>query len=319
MSSTRLKTHRILALVGLASAAACVAWILWQPPAPQSDTRPAAPRKNAPTSVIIDPADPSVDFTTFQHVLQTGGCETTRPVAIEWLDRHAAQLTAPDAAEASAIFAMLAQNGHPKWDHGYRQHIFNSAFNALHLTSSAENLTRILHHLALEDRDLTLRLYALQHLGIQREHGRLTGSLAEKVHATLLALAHEKNGPCAGKAISLLAIWDGTATDPADTRATAARIASDSKRPVDVRVDAIHAAEAQGLEAARLIAADTTAPVILRKAAIARIGDHGDSSDLDSLDQLTRENHRIAQAAAPALAHLRHRLATPAVPAPLPF
>lgn len=321
MSSRRSKTTYIFGFASLLLAIAGAAWWLARP-SMEEPTVPknSATQTSAPTPPAVDLTDPAVDFRTFQHVVATGGCEITRPIAIEWLDHFSSTLVAPGAAETSAILAMIAQRGHPAWTAGYRQHHFNSAFNALHLTGSAETLTRALQRLVLHDTDRVLRLYALQHLNAQRHLGHLPdGPLANEIHAMLEDIARSSDEECTGYAIQALVTWHGgTALDPS-LQQLALATAADVSRPVDVRVTAIHAAGPASLALARALATQATEHVLLRKAAIALIGAHGSDEDFPSLETLRQENSRLAQAAAPALHAIRSRLAQPDSPAPIPF
>ncbi len=84
-------------------------------------------------------------------------------------------------------------------------------------------------------------------------------------------------------------------------------------------ITALHAADAHALAAARDLAADLSQPVLLRKAAIALIGQHGGENDIASLETYAGENFRLAQAADPARTAIQHRLANPDAPKPVPF
>ena len=284
-------------------------------------SREAPPPAKASTVTI--PHEPESPLTTVRQVIATGGCPLTRETAIAWLDQQARQRQALAAEAEIALLAMLRHaEGHSDWSPGYRQHIFNSACNALRVRSSdsGEALARILHSHATTHPDRVLRLYALQHIDSLRKSGHLPRPLSEEIPATLLALAASSGSDVAGTAIHLLAEWDGPAADaPPAILELAAHTAADRSRPVDIRVSAIHTAGPAALDAARVIAADTTEPVILRKAAIARIGHDGTAADLDTLKSLGTESARIAQAADPAIHHLQLRLRNPNAPAPIPY
>jgi hypothetical protein len=285
-----------------------------------SGTRAVVPPR--PTAVRIpDLQEPAEDFSTFRHVLQTGGCDLTRPVAIAWLDRHARQHTRLPGNQITQVMTMIKDGGHPSWDPGYRQHLFNSAFNALHPCQIGEAFTRALHHLALHDGDRIMRLYAIQHLSIQRRIGHLTGILADEVRATLETLAREPGEEVSGGAILLLASWDGADDEgnDASVQQLALATAADRDRPVDIRVTAIHAAGPASLPLSRTLASDSASPVLLRKAAIAGIGRYGSAEDLDMLAELKAESSRIAQAAGPARETIQARLSNPTAAIPIPY
>lgn len=325
MSIRSITTLRMICAASFGLALILAAWLVWHVREPGADSdsksRHAVSAAQSPgTAETIDLADPAVAFTTFQHVLDSGGCEITRPIAIEWLDRHASTFAAPRPPEVAAIFEMITRGGHSSWDPGYRQHIFNSAFNTLHLTTTAESLTRTLHHLAIHDADRIMRLYAMQHLNAQRRVGHLPdGPLADEVHASLRKIAHGSEEECSGYAIQVLISWDGGEESDPSLQQLALATAADTARPVDIRVTALHAAGPASLALARTLATRTEEHVMLRKAAIARIGELGTEADFPSLETLLRENSRIAQATEPALLAIRSRIANPDKPRPLPY
>ena len=319
-----LSTSRLIAAASLVLALALAAWLAWHAresdiPTTASTDEPVAPV--APDAApAIDLNDPPESFDTFLHVQHTGGCRLTRAAAIGWLDVHSRERRPLPTEEAHHVMDALRSGGHDAWTPGYRQHLYNSAFNALHLCDVAEDLTQLFHHFARHDDDRVMRLYALQHIGVQRSAGHLTGTLADEIHATLVAFANDTESDVSGTAIALLADWDGVEGDPPEAiQAIAAATAADRSRPVDVRVSAIHAAGPASLEVARTIAPDVTEPVILRKAAIARIGRHGGEGDLTALGELQSENTRIAQATTPARQSIQDRVAGRTRPDPIPY
>lgn len=310
--------RRVLLASVLVSAIALVV-LVWKSGTP----RQSAPSPAADLSPGV-PHEPDLSLATLRQVVASGGCPLTREAAIAWLDRHARQRSPLPAEAQTALLELLRDGrGHSDWTSGYRQHLFNSACNALRANpsgESAEALADILHAHATGHPDRVLRLYALQHIDSLRKSGRLEGPLAAEIHATLQHIAASPESNIAGTAIHLLAGWDGPANDaPPAVLELAAHTAADRSRPVDVRVSAIHTAGPAALETARSIAADTTEPVILRKAAIGLIGHGGTSADLDTLRSLRAESSRIAQAADPAIHHLQSRLLNPAKPAPVPY
>jgi hypothetical protein len=218
------------------------------------------------------------------------------------------------------LMGMLAANGHPDWDGEYRLWLFNSAFNVLHSGRDQETFTRYLHNLALYDEVRTMRVYAIQHLGLQREGGRLTGPLANEVRASLVQMSMLRDGGVAGMAVARLAEWNGHEAEMDSAVLThAIAIAADPAQPVDTRVTALHAAGRDALALSRELATDATQPVILRKSAIACIGSHGGKEDFEKLEAISREHFRLAQATQPALRSIRTRLANPNPPTLAPF
>lgn len=282
-------------------------------------TPPASPPSIAQTYPGLDLENPTPSFALLRYVTDTAGDLPTRDMAIVWLDNQALLGEPPSPALETWLMDMLTANGHPDWDTEYRLWLFNSAFNVMHLGADQESFSRLLHKLALHDPVRTMRLYALQHIGLQRAGGRLTGPLAEEIHTSLNEFTFGSNGDVAGSAVTLLAEWNGPNSAAPEVLDKAANIAADTDRPVDVRLSALHAAGSRALPLAREMAMDITAPVILRKSAISCIGRYGDAGDFAHLENLSGENIRLAQAAEPALRRIRDRLANPEPPALIPF
>jgi hypothetical protein len=268
----------------------------------------------------LDLEDPAASYQTLRYVTDTGGDEATRSQALVWLDEHSRTGQPLDSVREKFLLELLRSGGHPAWDIEYKLWLFNSAFNVLHHSKDPEPLSEILYDLAASHPHRTMRLYALQHIGVQREQGRLKGEMSGRIRTLLEGQTDHTDPEVAGSAIRLLLTWnnDQATTDP-DLIARAIGIANDTTRPADVRITALHAAEAHALAAARDLAADLSQPVLLRKAAIALIGQHGGENDLASLETYAGENFRLAQAADPARTAIRHRLANPDAPQPVPF
>lgn len=268
----------------------------------------------------LDLEDPAASYQTLRYIADTGGDEATRSQALVWLDEHSRSGQPFDPAREKFLLELLRSGGHPAWDIEYKLWLFNSAFNNLHASLNPEPLSEILYDLAAHHPHRTMRLYALQHIGVQRGQGNLKGEIADRIRTLLEGQSGQADPEVAGTAIRLLVGWnrDQATADP-DVIARAVEIAKDTSLPTDVRITALHAAEAHALEAARFLAADPSQPVLLRKAAIALIGQHGSENDLARLEIYATENSRIAQAANPARAAIRHRLTNPDAPQPIPF
>lgn len=307
----------LVAGVALVVAVALFVWKQWGKEPHTAEDRPLTVEQAYPG---LDLSDPAPSFEVLRYAMDTGGDERTRKMAIVWLDNLALLNQPPSHELESWLMGMLKANGHPGWDTEYRLWLFNSAFNILHLGRDQEAFTHYLHHLMQHDDVRTMRIYAIQHLGLQREGGRLTGALADEVRASLHQFATKGDGSVAGMAVARLVEWDGK-ENPADPAVLtqAVKIAADPERPVDVRVTALHAAGSQALPMARELALDATQPVILRKSAIACIGSHGGPEDFPNLGTLSNENFRIAQASQPAIRKIRDRLTNPDPPLLVPF
>ncbi|MES2982263.1 MAG: hypothetical protein V4727_08115 [Verrucomicrobiota bacterium] len=314
--SQQSNTRRLywLSFVLLAATFSAAAYFFFITLAPQAEVPKPSPRASVVDNTNRN--DPSESYETFLHVLNTGGCENTRPAAIAWLDRFAGQnLTLPNN-QVMVVLAMIEKDAHPSWEQGYRQHIFNSAFNALHLCPTGETFTRQLLRLAEHDSDRTMRLYAMQHLNMQRRIGHLPdGALATETLKMFTENARQPKEETSGYALQVLTNWNGeTATQDPDVIRLALATAADLTRPNDVRVSALFAAGKASLELARQLAADSAQPIHLRKTAVACLGDYGNESDLVILQKLSSESSRLAQAADPAHQNIRHRLTNPQTP-----
>jgi len=310
-------------IVALAVAVSVVLliWNAGRPPPiqPRVADKPVPEVPSAPT---MDLENPPESYETFRNTVALGGDDRTREAAITWLDRVARESRVAPGEQESFLLTMLENGGNSSWSPGYRQHLFNSTFNALRRGGPNESLQRLLQKMAVGDSDRTLRLYALQHIGLERGSHRIKGELAEEIHHTLSNLAAEPDGEVAGLAVALLTAWNGNdASIPVDEKdlQVALDIAADPKRSPDNRVTAIHAAGPASLPLARRIAGDSSEPIFVRKAAVARIGFHGDATDFGLLEKLRGENSRLAQAAEPALRSVRDRLAHPSAPQLIPI
>lgn len=314
-TSSAFRRFPLFAVIAVVAGLAVWKWKSHTPP----ESTPA-PLVEAVTYPGLDLDDPAPSFQALLHAAQTGGNPSTRQMAIVWLD-DVARTDQPLSNEREEwILEMLSKNGHHAWDEEYRLWLFNSAFNVLQASSDQDAFNRQLLQLARHDTHRTMRLYALQHIGAQRSAGRIEGALAEETHAALLDIVSGADREVSGTAIALLTVWNGK-DQPAepDIYAKAVAMAADANQPIDVRVTALHAAGGHALTLARQLATDTAQPVMLRKASIALIGQHGGDTDYPALEKITAENSRLAQATQPALRTLRHRIANPNSAAPIPF
>ena len=289
---------------------------------PSGDREPPAPTSPATLQTYpgLDLADPAASFQTLRYINENGGDEITRSQAIVWLDQQARTGQPAPREQESYLLEMLASGGHPSWDIEHTLWLFNSTFNVLHHSADPEPLTKILHRLAAEHPHRTMRLYALQHIGVQRGQGRLTGVPADQIHDLLEQQSGEADPEVSGSAIRLLLTWNPEQTTPdAGLIARALEIATSSTHPVDARITALHAARSHALVVSRALAADPGQPMLLRKAAIALIGQHGSENDLSTLAIYASESFRLAQAAEPARAAIQNRRNAPNQPQPIPF
>lgn len=271
-------------------------------------------KQEASTNQTADPyanlklEEPTASYQMLRYVAERGGDEHQRKFAIEWLDEQTRLRISPKPDQEAWLLSVIEKGGHPDWDVETQLWIFNNAFNYLHFGKEHKALTKHLLHLALEHPHKTMRLYALQHINLQRNVGNLTGTIADEVLATLQQLAQATDSEVAGSALVALANWEGPNNKPSEKLIQLAnQLAGDNTRSVDIRVTAMHAVGHHNLALARTLATDLSQPVQVRKAAIACIGQHGSESDTAALQQLANENFRIAQAAEPALQNIRNR------------
>lgn len=264
------------------------------------------------TAQAVDPCvnfeleELTASYQMLRYVAERGGDEHQRKFAIEWLDEQARLKIAPKTEQEAWLLSLIEQGGHVDWDIETQLWIFNNAFNYLHLGKDHAALTKHLQHLALKHSHKTMRLYAVQHLALQRSIGNLTGEAADESLGLLQQLIQNTDSEVAGSALVALVNWEGLESKPSEKLIVLAnQLAGDSTRTVDIRVTAIHAVGEHTLSLARKLATDLAQPVQVRKAAIACIGQHGTESDTATLQQLAQENFRIAQAAEPALKNIR--------------
>lgn len=283
-------------------------------------------KQEKPTTQGADPyenlkhEEPVASYQMLRFVAERGGDEHQRKFAIEWLDEQTRLQIAPKPDQEAWLLSIIEKGGHRDWDIDTQLWIFNNAFNYLHRGKEHETLTKHLQQLALKHPHKSMRLYAVQHIELQRSNGNLKGFIADEILTTLQQLAQTTDSEVAGSALVALVNWDGPSTQPSHKLIVLAnQLAGDTARSVDIRVTAIHAVGHHTLALARTLATDLSQPVQVRKAAISCIGKHGSESDTTALQQLANENSRIAQAAEPALKTIRQRTANPNATEPVPF
>ena len=174
-------------------------------------------------------------------------------------------------------------------------------------------LAKAMMKMALGDANPVLRMYALQHIAMwipdePSEESR------EAMMGYLRELSWSADDPLAGSAVLFLSDLERGGELPEGFLAdgqigeTALRIASDSSANPDVRIAALHACVDQGtaaaLPAARVIAADASLMIPLRKAAIHTIGRFGTLEDASLLESLALESPSLTAATKPALGKL---------------
>ena len=167
--------------------------------------------------------------------------------------------------------------------------------------------------MAEEDANPVLRMYALQHIAMWIPDEPSDKS-SEAMMDFLRKLAGSAGHPLAGSAVLFLSDLDragelpGCFTAAGEIGGAALRSASDATAAPDVRIAALHACVDQGnaaaLPAARVIAADASLMIPLRKAAIHTIGRFGDAKERELLERIAEESRVFMVATKPALERL---------------
>lgn len=304
-----ITSRRFLTGFLVAGGCAMLGLLSWKLIGPKSDLPVATatpPMKAAAARPAADELDPVLE------VIARGGTALELEAAIGVLDTVTRTGTGLSAWQHGALLAALEQGAPAGMSDGSWSHLFNSACNALGTARPVadEGLVELLERVALDDTRLVMRLFALQHLSLAYDSA--TPASRQRMRALVQRLLADPSSQTAGTALVVWRRWEKSAA-PGDipfldlSRA----IAADPKRPVDVRVTALHAiGEDPGvLSLARTLAPDRTQPAILRKAALNLIGRHGEERDLEVLRLCSRENPRLAQAGRPAERSIKDRLA----------
>ncbi|MBT7960097.1 MAG: hypothetical protein HN759_12280 [Akkermansiaceae bacterium] len=315
-SNTSSRNRIMLIAMSVIIVAAAVCWKIYQ----ADENSKAQPAVKTDCYPGLNLKQPQASYQLVRYVFEQGGDELTRKLAINWLDKQSRQGIPLDEQREKWLLDVLTANGHAGWGQEYRFWIFNSAFNVLQMGKEQEKFTRFLQKLALDDSEKTMRLYALQHLELQRSAGNLDGALADEIKKNLQELTSKQGSQTAGTALAMLIKWDGSETPPdPELVSLALGLVKDSERPVDIRVTAIHTVGDEALATARVLAFDTTQPTMVRKAAIACIGRHGSAADMAKLKSLKGASFRITQATRPAIQLIRKRLSNKSGAEPIPF
>ncbi len=176
-------------------------------------------------------------------------------------------------------------------------------------------LADLLIHMVTNDSDPVMRMYALQHLAMWIPDEPVADNRIAMVDL-LQRLAQTSGDPLAGSAVLFLNDLANQSGNLVDTivadeiiERAALRIVDDGLSSPDVRITALHTCAARGMQnsapAARLIAADTSMMIPLRKAAIFTLGELGNAEDREMLESLATSNPALAAATAPALKKLK--------------
>lgn len=234
-------------------------------------------------------------------------------VIMEWIE-HQLVLTEEDR---DVMLAFLAQSRPQNMTAGDWQERVNEILNFLRSQpSGVPGLSDLLVKMTSNDPDPVIRMYALQHIALWVPD-EPDAKNKEQMISFLERLAGDSSDSLAGSAVIFLNDLDCSGDLPSrfDTaelidRAAMRLVADKSARP-DVRICALHAGAARGIEGivpeSRNIALDSTLMVPLRKAAIYSLGEVGATEDIEFLESLSNQNPVLEPAIQPAIRRIEFR------------
>ena len=287
--------RRVIAGLSVVGACAAIGFVTWKI---TGTGRLPDPLGEKPTHKVaaVKPLGKGLDQVL--KVLGHGGTSLELEEAIGFLDTVARLGNGLAEHQRAALLAALERGTPAGMADGSWSHIFNSACNALATARPVtdEALLSLLERVALDDPRLVMRLYALQHVGSR--YDAASPASQQRLRDWVQRLLADSSSETAGTALVLWRRWEKTAGPGTLSSLDLSRaIAADAKRPVDVRVTALHAIgdDPRVLDLARTIAPDRFQPLLLRKVALNLIGRHGQEQDLTVLQVCGRESPRLAQ------------------------
>jgi hypothetical protein len=174
-------------------------------------------------------------------------------------------------------------------------------------------LSELMLHMAEQDPNPVLRMYALQHIAMWIPD-EPTPEKREAMVKYLQQLLQRPNDPLAGSALLFLTDLEHTgqiqrsAETDAQFQTAALNLITNPKTRPDVKISVLHACvdrkQNDILPTARTIAADETLMIPLRKAAIHSIARMGTIEDIPLLESLAAGNKDLKAATTPALEKL---------------
>ena len=174
-------------------------------------------------------------------------------------------------------------------------------------------LAELMLHMAEQDPNPVLRMYALQHIAMWIPD-EPTPEKREAMVKYLQQLLQRPNDPLAGSALLFLTDLEHTgqiqrsAETDAQFQTAALNLITNPKTRPDVKISVLHACvdrkQNDILPTARTIAADETLMIPLRKAAIHSIARMGTIEDIPLLESLAAGNKDLKAATTPALEKL---------------
>jgi hypothetical protein len=305
-----ISKHRVIAGLSVVGACVAIGFVIWKITEARRLPHPVGGNPAAHKVAVGKPVGVGLDQVL--KVLGHGGTPLELEDAIGFLDTVARHGKGLAEHQRAALLAALERGTPTRMADGSWSHIFNSACNALATAQPVtdERLLSLLERVAVDDPRLVMRLYALQH--IDSRYDASSPASRQRLRDLVQRLLADPTSKTAGTALVLWRRWEKTAGPGTLSSLELSRaIAADAKRPVDVRVTALHAIgdDPRVLDLARTIAPDRSQPLLLRKAALNLIGRHGEEQDLAVLQLCGRESPRLAQAGDPAARSLKDRLA----------
>lgn len=254
-----------------------------------------------------DPGSLRPGFGDMLRVFDSGGEALEVEEAIEYLAGLSRCGPGVNETERGTLLEAMGRGAPEGMKDGTWSHLFNNACNVL--AGEDERLVELLERTVEEDERLLLRLYALQHLGIN--YGHAGAEVQARLRGLVQRLLADADEEAAGTALVLWREWEGAEPGAVSSLERSRAMVMDKSRPLDVRVSALHAIgeDPSVLDLSRVIAPDSSQPVILRKCAVNLIGRHGAARDVSLLRECVQESPRLAQAGKPALRALEFRLA----------
>lgn len=302
-------------IVGCIAIAALGAVLLFNridTPAPLPASVPTVPVR--PPTELIRPVSPLLPEDISRSVSAVSG--EAHKVALEeimgWV-RNQQVLTDDDR---DTLLAYISQSKPESLKAGEWEERVNEMLNFLRgQPGGVPGLADLLRRMVVADSDPVMRMYALQHLSMWVPDEPMPENRAAMIDL-LKRLAETPGDPLAGSAVLFL---DDLSRNPSlpdiekvageliETQAL--RLAEDSGTKPDVQITALHTCAARGMKdaapAARLIAANESLMIPLRKAAIYSLGELGSAGDQVLLESLAASDPTLAEAATPALKRLR--------------
>jgi hypothetical protein len=248
-----------------------------------------------------------------EHVLAlVGGQEHAQAFAqlLDWIKNQ--QLLTPE--DRDALLAYLTQPQPPALSSGEWEERVNEILNLLRTQQGGvPGLSELMLHMAEQDPNPVLRMYALQHIAMWIPD-EPTPEKREAMVKYLQQLLQRPNDPLAGSALLFLTDLEHTgqiqrsAETDAQFQTAALNLITNPKTRPDVKISVLHACvdrkQNDILPTARTIAADETLMIPLRKAAIHSIARMGTIEDIPLLESLAAGNKDLKAATTPALEKL---------------